>query len=45
MFMKVFSFNLRRRKKRLNDDFKVDFLLKNKTKIYVIEDEGVFCTE
>ena len=43
MFMKVFSFYIKRRKKCVNNDFKGDYFIKKQEKIYVIEDEeGVF---
>ena len=45
MFMKFFSFDLKRRKKSVNNDFKGDYFMAKQEK-YVIEDEeGVFCTE
>ena len=45
MFMNVFSLYIKRRKKRVNNDFKGDYFIEKQEKIYVIEDEGVFCTE
>ena len=43
MFMKGFSFNIERRKKRVNNEFKGDYFSEKQEKIYIIEDEqGVF---
>ena len=37
---------MKRRKKRVNNDFKEDYFIEKQEKIYVKEDEeGVFCTE
>ena len=42
MFIKVFSFYIKRRKKRVNNDFKGDYFIE-KQKVHVIEDkDGVF---
>ena len=45
MLKKVFSWFLKRRKKRVNN-FRLDYFIQKQEKIYVLEDgEGVFCTE
>ena len=43
MFIKVISYSMKRRKRRLNNEFNGDDFIENQEKIYVIEDhEGVF---
>ena len=42
MYMNVFLFYIKRRKKCVNNDFKVYHFIEKQEKIYVIEDEEGF---
>ena len=45
MFMKVFSFYIKRRKKSVNNDFEGDYFIEKQEKYVQEVEEGVFCTE